>query len=165
VADLWQGDGNDVSWARLDERESYLDRRDMITMYGISTRDEGGYVLAGDAELGQVLRMLREAKGISVTSAAQALGTERHATVSEIEGGKRKATFAEVVKLAALYGVSVSDVVQDFAGEGASCSPSPKVAIALPRAEGRITEEDRLALARLERAAGDYAGLKLVLDQ
>lgn len=134
-------------------------------MYGISTNLEGGDALAGDAELGQVLRMLREAKGISVTSAAQALGTERHATVSEIEGGKRKATFAEVVRLAALYGVSVSDVVQGLAGEGRTNPTSPKVAVALPRAEGPITEEDRLALARLERAAGDYADLKLVLEQ
>jgi len=147
------------------ERESYLDRRDMIAMYGLSTDSEGGDALAGDAELGQVLRMLREANGISVTSAAQALGTERHATVSEIEGGKRKATFAEVVKLAALYGVSVSDVVQGFVGEEGTYPSSPKVAIAFPRAEGPITEGDRLALARLERAAGDYAGLKLVLEQ
>jgi len=136
----------------------------MIDVYGISTSQKGGKGLAGDAELGQVLRVLREAKGISVTSAAQALGTERHATVSEIEGGKRKATFAEVVKLAALYGVGMSDVVQGFRGEP-SCPSPRKVAVALPRAEGPINEEDRLALARLERAAGDYADLKLVLEQ
>ena len=119
--------------------------------------------MAGDVGLGRILRSLRDARGISVTSAAQALGTSRHATVSEIESGRRKATFAEVVKLAALYGVGIADVVDASANEG-SVAPAPcEAAVVLPRADGPMTEGDRLALARLERAVRDYIDLKSVL--
>ena len=119
--------------------------------------------MPGDAGLGRVLRSLREDRGISVTSAAQALGTSRHATVSEIESGRRKATFVEVVTLAALYGVGVADVVGAVADEGSAAPVRSEAAVVLPRAEGPMTEGDRLALARLERAARDYADLKSVL--
>jgi len=120
--------------------------------------------MAGDVGLGRILRSLREARGISVTSAAQALGTSRHATVSEIESGRRKATFAEVVTLAALYGVGVADVVGVLADDGSAAAVRSEVAAALPRAEGPMTDGDRLALTRLERAARDYIDLKSVLS-
>ena len=142
---------------------SYKSRRDMIAMYGISTHAKGSMRVAGDAELGQVLRSLRETRGLSVTSAAQALGTDRHATVSEIESGRRKATFAEVVKLAALYGVGVADVVGGLGDADSNGAARAEVVTALPRADGPIGEDDRLALARLERVAKDYIDLKSVL--
>lgn len=119
--------------------------------------------MSGDAGLGQVLRELRESRGLSLKSAARALETDRHATIAEIESGKRRATFAEVVKLAAAYGVSVADVVNGVIGGGSGVAPRADVVIALPRAEGPMTEDDRLALARLERTARDYADLKSVL--
>ena len=121
--------------------------------------------MAGDVGLGRILRSLREARGISVTSAAQALGTSRHATVSEIESGRRKATFAEVVKLSALYGVGIADVVDASADDSSAVPVRSEVAVALPRTEGPMTEGDRLALARFERTVRDYVDLKSVLRQ
>lgn len=134
-----------------------------MTLYGIGTLN-GGRGVSGDTGLGQVLRELRESRGLSLKSAAQALDTDRHATIVEIESGKRRATFAEVVKLAAAYGVSVADVVDGVGGaQGSGAAQGLDVVVALPRAEGPLTEDDRLALARLERTARDYADLKSVL--
>lgn len=116
--------------------------------------------MAGDARLGSVLRDMREARGISLKTAASALGTARHATVSEIESGKRTAAFAEIVKLSEVYGVTVPDVLAATAGEEVPLD----VAVAFHRADGTLTESDRIALARMERAARDYAVLKAVLE-
>jgi transcriptional regulator with XRE-family HTH domain len=117
--------------------------------------------MAGDAHLGSILHRMREDRGISLKTAATALGTERHATVSEIESGKRTATFAEIVKLAAFYGVTLADVLAAVSGEEVPLH----IAVALPRASGTLTEGDRIALARMERAARDYVSLKTVLAE
>jgi transcriptional regulator with XRE-family HTH domain len=138
-------------------------QKGMMLLYEICTSNERRSV-SGDSDLGQVLRGLRESRGLSLKSAAQALGTDRHATIAEIESGKRKAAFAEVVKLAAVYGVSVADVVNDVRGaQSSGAAQGLDIVVALPRAEGPLTEDDRLALARLERTARDYADLKSVL--
>jgi transcriptional regulator with XRE-family HTH domain len=102
---------------------------------------------------------MRDARGISLRAAAEVLGTERHATISEIESGKRTATFAEIVKLAAFYGVTLSDVLAATSGEAVSLD----VSAAFPRADGELTESDRIALSRMERVARDYVSLKVVL--
>src|SRR5450756_452778 len=52
-----------------------------------------------------IWRQLWERRGLSQKAAAQALNTDRHATIAEIESGKRRTTFAEVVRLATAYGV------------------------------------------------------------
>jgi transcriptional regulator with XRE-family HTH domain len=115
--------------------------------------------MAGDARLGSVLRQMRESRGISLKAAAGALGTERHATIAEIEAGKRNASFAEIVSLASLYGVTLPDVLAATSDE----TKPLEVAIALPRAVGSLTESDRIAIARMERVARQYASLKGVL--
>lgn len=117
--------------------------------------------MPGDAQLGRVLRALRQERGISLKTAAEALGTDRHATISEIEGGRRKVSFSEMSKLAKLYGVTLADV--SSAMEGAALAR--EVSVALPRAQGDIDEAGRLALARLERLARDYASVKQVLAE
>jgi transcriptional regulator with XRE-family HTH domain len=117
--------------------------------------------VAGNLDVGRVLKDLREAKGISVTSAAQQLGTARHATVSEIEAGRRRVSFDEMVTLAGLYGVTLSDLMGRIGGQ----QTPGRVAVALPRANGDIKEQDRLALARMERLAAEYESLKAVLDR
>ncbi len=116
--------------------------------------------MAGDARLGSVLHRMREDSGISLKTAASTLGTERHATICEIESGKRTAAFAEIVQLAALYGVTVSDVLAATSGAEVPLD----VAVAFPRASGMLTEGDRVALARMVRVARDYASLKAVLS-
>lgn len=115
--------------------------------------------MAGDAGLGSVLRQMREDRGISLKAAAGVLGTDRHATIAEIESGKRKASFAEIVSLSGFYGVTLSDVLAVASGEAERLD----VAVALPRADGSLTEGDRIAIARMERAARDYISLKDVL--
>lgn len=117
--------------------------------------------MAGDPRLGKALRTLREAQGISLKAAAGALlGTERHATIAEIEAGKRGVSFAEMVRLAEIYGVTLADVLSHASEEA---KPLP-VTVALPRTAGELGDEDRMALARMERAARDYAALKAVLE-
>lgn len=114
--------------------------------------------MAGDMRLGGMLREMREARGISLKAAAAALGTERHATISEIEAGKRNISFAEMVRLAETYGVTLPDVLEAAAGE-----ESPlEVSVALPRATGSLRDVDRAAVARLERLARDFVALKSV---
>jgi len=115
--------------------------------------------MAGDSKLGSVLRKMREGRGISLKAAAGVLGTERHATIAEIEAGRRNATFAEIVSLAAAYGVTLPDVLAATSGVNRPLN----VQVALPRAEGPVTDADRLAIARLERTARDYTALKDVL--
>ncbi len=116
--------------------------------------------MGGDALLGSILRQLREAKGLSLKTAAAAIGTDRHATISEIESGKRRATFAETAKLAAAYGATLPDVLDAMAGR----EPTLQVAVVLPRATGTLEDVDRAAVSRLERLARDYASLKSVLE-
>ena len=155
--------GQDLPWA-VREACRTIPQKGILDLYGICTSSEGRSV-SGDSRLGQVLRELRERRGLSLKSAAQALNTDRHATIAEIESGKRRATFAEVVRLAAAYGVSVADVVDGVgSAEGSGVARGPDVIFALPRAAGPMTEDDRLALARMERTARDYADLKSVLD-
>jgi transcriptional regulator with XRE-family HTH domain len=115
--------------------------------------------VTGNVELGRVLKELRERRGITLLTAARALGTERHATISEIESGKRKASFDETATLASLYGTTVGDIMSTLAGRETELD----VEVTLPRADGELSEADRLALARLERLAREYSSLKQVL--
>ncbi|TLN25455.1 helix-turn-helix transcriptional regulator [bacterium] len=114
--------------------------------------------MGGDARLGSALRAFREDRSISLKAAARALGTDRHATVSEIESGKRTPSFAEIVKLAQAYGVTLPDVLDAVAGR----QDALEVSVALPRATGSLEDVDHAALSRLERLARDYASLKSV---
>ncbi|MDP2182654.1 MAG: helix-turn-helix transcriptional regulator [Actinomycetota bacterium] len=116
--------------------------------------------MGGDAHLGQTLRGFRESRGISLKAAARALGTERHATVSEIESGRRSASFAEMVKLAEAYGLTLPDVLDAVAGR----PDVLEVSVALPRAAGSLEDVDRAAIARLEKLARDYVSLKSVVE-
>lgn len=116
--------------------------------------------MTGDARLGGVLREMREARGITLKAAAEALGTERHATISEIETGRRNISFAEMVRLSEAYGVTLPDVLEAAAGE---VSPLG-ISVVLPRAEGALQDADRAAVARLERLARDFVALKSVIE-
>ncbi|MGV8083557.1 MAG: helix-turn-helix transcriptional regulator [Coriobacteriia bacterium] len=117
--------------------------------------------MEGSARLGRVLKSLRENRNISVVAAARAIGTERHATISEIESGRRRVTFEESAKLAALYGVSIGELTAALSG----AEIVREVSLALPRAQGAYCEADALAIARLERLAGDYQKLKRALQE
>jgi transcriptional regulator with XRE-family HTH domain len=116
--------------------------------------------MAGDARLGSVLRGMRDGRGLSLKAAAAALGTDRHATVSEIESGRRTASFAETARLAEIYGYTLADVMAGIAG---GVQPLD-VAVALPRAEGALKESDRIAIGKLERAARDYRAVRELLE-
>ena len=137
-----------------------LDSTGTLVLYEFRTLNLQGVDMAGDARLGSVLRHMREDRGLSLKAAAAKLGTERHATVSEIEAGKRNASFSEIVVLASLYGVTLPDVLAAASGE----EEPLQVAVALPRADGSLTEGDRIAIAQMERAARDYISLKGVLS-
>jgi transcriptional regulator with XRE-family HTH domain len=130
----------------------------MLRMYDNRTYEGGVPVESGNVDLGRVLKELRERQGVSLLSAARALGTERHATIAEIESGKRRVTFDETVTLASLYGVGVGDVMSALSG----VQEAVEVDVALPRAAEEVNEADRLALARLEGLAREYARLKRV---
>lgn len=116
--------------------------------------------MAGDVRLGSVLRGMREARGISLKAAAECLGTKRHATISEIETGRRGVSFSEVVKLAGFYGMTLAEVLRAAGEDG---TDSVRVAVPLARATGDLCESDRIAIARMERLAKDLASLKSVL--
>jgi transcriptional regulator with XRE-family HTH domain len=116
--------------------------------------------MAGDARLGSVLRHMREDRGVSLKAAASALDTGRHATVSEIESGKRTASFAETARLAEFYGFTLSDVMAEMTGDAQPLD----VVVALPRAEGALTESDRLAICRLERTVRDYRAVRALIE-
>lgn len=117
--------------------------------------------MAGDARLGSVLRDMREERGISLKAAASSLDTDRHATVSEIEAGKRSVSFAETARLAEFYGFTLPDVMAALAGEAQPLD----VQVALARAEDSMTEIDRIAVCRLERAARDYRDIRGLLGR
>lgn len=131
----------------------------MMSLYVFRTITWEVGPLAGSPELGRVLKEMRERCGISLVNAAKAIGTDRHATVSDIESGRRSVSFEESVNLAALYGVTMADLAAAMSGKG----KQEAATFALPRATVELGEPDRMALARLERLAADYSRLQQVL--
>lgn len=88
------------------------------------------------------LRQFREALGLTQAQVAQQLGVHRP-TVSEIEAGRRTLTAEELYRLAAMYGVSVSDVLSE-----APPAADEAVELLALRAEGADSPGARLALKR-----------------
>ena len=95
---------------------------------------------ADELALAQRLKEAREYLGVSQEWVAQALAIPR-ASVSALETGKRKVSSSELRKLAALYHVSINDLL----GEAKDVD---SVERALYRATRDLSEEDRRQVLR-----------------
>ena len=63
--------------------------------------------------LGEKLRHLRQARGLTVRELAEALGYSGHSHLSDIETGKREPRASFIVKIADFYGVSTDQLLRD----------------------------------------------------
>jgi len=105
--------------------------------------------------IGQRLAAARKARGATQEAAAAHLGCSRP-TLIAIEKGTRPAKPEEIVRLAALYGRSVHEIVRPGAPDVA-LAPHLRAAIEPSRGDGEAIE---LAIAALERWATDYRELE-----
>lgn len=94
--------------------------------------------------LGDDLRDAREYLGLSQDAVGRALGVPR-STISAIEAGKRKVSFVELEKLAALYRRSVESFSTETESATHDEDPVPR---ALFRATRRLSPEDREQVLR-----------------
>ncbi|MCB9450160.1 MAG: helix-turn-helix transcriptional regulator [Anaerolineaceae bacterium] len=62
---------------------------------------------------GEKLRALRKLQGMSIQTLAQQLGYSAHGYISEIETGKKPPTLEFALKIAALFGVSTDQLLND----------------------------------------------------
>jgi len=105
--------------------------------------------------IGQRLADARKARGVTQEGAAAHLGCSRP-TLIAVEKGTRPAKPEEIVKLAALYGRSVHEIVRPGAPDVA-LAPHLRAAIEPSRGDAENLER---AIAGLERWATDYRELE-----
>lgn len=105
--------------------------------------------------IGQRLTQARKARGVTQQEAAEYLGVSRP-TLLAIEKGTRAAKPDELIKLAALYGRNLHEIVRP--GEE-SVPIEPHLRAALSPAAGS-TEELNQAIAELQRFVEDYRQLE-----
>lgn len=96
-------------------------------------------------ELGKRLREAREKAGVQQQTAGDAIKVSRSA-ISQIEGGKRSVSTLELTKLAAVYGRSVSSLLN----EGPVQEEADDPIVALLRADARL-ERNEATLRHIER--------------
>ena len=110
---------------------------------------EGENILSPDDEqerLGQRLKEAREYFGLSQESVADQLGIPR-ASISALEGGKRKVSGLELKQMARLYRQSVEYFLgeEDTVPQG---QPKDEALLALYRTTKDLTSEDRQQVLR-----------------
>ena len=102
---------------------------------------------ASKGNIASRLRLAREMAGLTQGQVAKYLGWHRP-TVSEIEAGRRKVSAEEVFRIAELYGVSISWVIES---REASSDASDRVELAA-RELGKLKEKDLDRLLQLIKA-------------
>ncbi|MGB7061156.1 MAG: type II toxin-antitoxin system antitoxin SocA domain-containing protein [Candidatus Zixiibacteriota bacterium] len=65
-----------------------------------------------ERELGERIKQLREQVGMTQGQLANKLGIPAHATISQMETGKRKITVEELRKISRIFGVSIGGLLQ-----------------------------------------------------
>ncbi len=65
-----------------------------------------------EKKLGQRIKQLRQRMGITQEKLAKRLGIAAHATISQMEAGKRKITLAELKNLSEIFGVSIGSLLE-----------------------------------------------------
>lgn len=65
-----------------------------------------------EKKLGQRIKQLRQRMGITQEKLAKKLGIPAHATISQMEAGKRKITLAELKNLSEIFGVSMGSLLE-----------------------------------------------------
>lgn len=65
-----------------------------------------------ETKLGRRIRELRERTGITQEGLAKMLGMHAHATISQMETGKRKITLGELKKMSDIFGVSIQSLLE-----------------------------------------------------
>ncbi len=114
----------------------------------------------GDPRLiGQRLVGARKARGVTQEKAAAHLGCSRP-TLIAIEKGDRRATEAEIVKLASFYGRSVHEIVRPGV-EVVEFAPHLRAVVQTGSPSADVLDR---AIEELQRFAEDYRELERVLD-
>ena len=65
-----------------------------------------------EKRLGQRIKQLRQRMGITQEKLAKKLGISAHATISQMEAGKRKITLEELKNLSGIFGVSMGSLLE-----------------------------------------------------
>lgn len=102
--------------------------------------------------IGTRLRKARDFLGVSQEFAARELGLNRSA-LSDIERGARRVTSNEVVAFSRLYGVPTDQLL------GAASPEGDGTLIALNRAAGHLTKEDREEVLRFAQFLRTRSGM------
>jgi Zn-dependent peptidase ImmA (M78 family)/DNA-binding XRE family transcriptional regulator len=110
--------------------------------------------------LGQRLTEARKARGITQEAAAAHLGVSRPTFIA-IEKGERPAKPAEVVKLAALYGRPVHELVRPGEPVG---DLQPHLRAVAEKMKPADADELRPAITELQRLAEDYRELERLMN-
>jgi Zn-dependent peptidase ImmA (M78 family)/DNA-binding XRE family transcriptional regulator len=110
--------------------------------------------------LGQRLEAARKARGVTQQEATDHLGCSRPTYIA-IEKGERPAKAEEIIKLAALYGRRVHELVRP--GEPVA-DLQPHLRAAAEKMKPGDKKELLLAIAELQRFAADYRELEQMLN-
>ncbi len=91
------------------------------------------------------LREARRAAGLTQARAAKAMGGRPQSFMSKLESGERQARFAEVVRLARIYGVPITYLADAVTGEPAfPIADRGEIAHDNAQAEAAYTEVDAM---------------------